>query len=85
MYKIHPENFQKRPTAEQKKVWCILEDSASLLGHPFGDPPTTRIEMHLKIREMLAWESGRLKSVLVSWRTARKEAREVRRQHAVAG
>ena len=61
MFHIKQENYQKRPTAEQRKVLHVLSESAAGL---------TRIQAHLKIRTLIS-ESTEKKAALDVWRKAR--------------
>ena len=71
-YRIRQDNFEKAPTAEQRKV-------LDLLGNAIGG--LTRIQAHLRIREMLQ-QDPRLKQRLIVWRQVRQEDRRRRREHA---
>lgn len=72
---IKQENYLKKPTAEQRKVWT----KAWRL--PLAEIPATRIDTHLKIRELLADPNtgATRKRLLKEWQAKRKEARARRK------
>ena len=74
-FRIHQDNFEKAPTSEQRKV-------LDLLGNTVGS--LTRIQAHLRIREMLK-QDPQLKRRLIVWRQEREAARTRRRADAQPG
>ena len=72
MSHIKQSNFQKRPTAEQFKVFRVA------FGMNDAEIPATRIEAHLKIKELIHNSADR-KIQLKTWQTARKLDRTMRR------
>lgn len=69
-FKLRQENYGKPATSEQRKVLDLFGTSVTGL---------TRIQAHLKIREMLQGYP-QLKRRLVVWRRAREQDRERRRE-----
>lgn len=82
---IRQDNYNKEPTAEQRKVFIeAFEMSATLI-------PTTRIDAHLRIRELLGYglpptapraqhdAAMQLRAKLKAWQEARKTKRAARR------
>lgn len=87
---IRQDNYNKEPTAEQRKVFVeAFEMPATAI-------PTTRIDAHLKIRELLGYGLGadapravsdaalQLRAKLKAWQQARKLKRAARRAALVA-
>jgi ribosomal protein L4 len=85
-YMIKQKNFQKAPTAEQRKAFAAI-------GHPFEGTRScpslrlmlNRIEAHLKLSQLLQDPTKR--ALFESWRRARNTERRRRRearQRAVA-
>lgn len=87
---IRQDNYLKEPTAEQRKVFVeAFEMPATVI-------PTTRIDAHLRIRELLGYgqEPGtpqaqidaalQLRAKLKAWQQARKLKRAARRAALVA-
>ncbi len=81
-YKIKPENYTKKPSAEMRKLWT---EAWQL---PIASAPTTRIAFNIRVKEMLAGEHGangpELKAKLRAWRERRQAAREARQASRIA-
>lgn len=77
-YKIKQENYNKRPSAEMRKLWT------QAWALPMSTIPATRITFSLKVKEMIAGPDGlRLKQALRVWREQRQAEREARRAQNV--
>lgn len=87
---IRQDNYLKEPTAEQRKVFVeAFELPATVI-------PTTRIDAHLRIRELLGYGLGagatgddhlaaaQMRAKLKAWQAARKVKRQLRRDALVA-